>query len=561
MSKAKDAKKNKTNTTTTTNKTTMKQCIKGQESTTVKKTDVKLMEKCENVMQLAKDLDTEEDDDDDEASDQFHSAPTTPTKSSNNSLKDFCTQQQQGQRQSGHQEKGDTKSSSEELPLHKCIFLNDIETLKKLLQSKKENLSLKDKHGNTPLHLAVMLGRKECIKLLLDYDATVKIKNNEGWTVLAEAISYGDRDTIGLLLKKLRHQSRAHLESRRSSMIKGLKQIQDFYMELKWDFTSWVPLVSRMLPSDVCRIHKCGTSLRLDTTLVDFNDMRWERGDISFIFRGDHPMNHSITVLDNEYQCYQHIHYEDSDIDDEVDILMSSDILAAHMSTKQIQFARAQTGWIFREDRKEMVGGQYPSELYSVQGLVLKQRKRREHLTQDDIQKNKTMLATMSQGRRSSLTNSNSNSTDAISTNGSNHTIEVVRRSSLPPPPKPSISWEQYINAETGKCPQLGRPPVHKQSNKSLKATVAMSKDFPLSVEMLLNILEVIAPFKHINKLREFVNLKLPPGFPVKVEIPVLHTVTAKITFQKFEFRDNISPTLFEIPKNYVEDSRRFPDL
>lgn len=88
-----------------------------------------------------------------------------------------------------------------------------------------------------------------------------------------------------------------------------------------------------------------------------------------------------------------------------------------------------------------------------------------------------------------------------------------------------------------------------------------MSKDFPLSVEMLLNILEVIAPFKHINKLREFVNLKLPPGFPVKVEIPVLHTVTAKITFQKFEFRDNISPSLFEIPKNYVEDSRRFPDL
>lgn len=509
-------------------------------------------EKCENIiLHFPKELDTEDDDDEDDGNDEFHSAPTTPTRSNSSLKDDFCTTPE---------EKGVKSSSGEQLPLHKCIFLNDHETLKNLLEKKSENLILKDKHGNTPLHLAVMLGRKECIKLLLEHDATVKIKNNEGWTVLAEAISYGDRDTIGLLLKKLRHQSRAHLESRRSSMIKGLKQIQDFYMELKWDFTSWVPLVSRMLPSDVCRIHKCGTSLRLDTTLVDFNDMRWERGDISFIFRGDHPMNHSITVLDNEYQCYQHIHYEDSDIDDEVDILMSSDILAAHMSTKSIQFARAQSGWIFREDRKEVVGGQYQSELYSVQGLVLKQRKRREHLTQDDIQKNKTMLATMSQGRRSSLTNSNSNSTDAGSTNGSNH-IEIVRRSSLPPPPKPSISWEQYINAETGKCPLLGRPPVHKQSNKSLKATVAMSKDFPLSVDMLLNILEVIAPFKHINKLREFVTLKLPSGFPVKVEIPVLHTVTAKITFQKFEFRDNISPTLFEIPKNYVEDSRRFPDL
>lgn len=547
LSKLKESRKSKSASITTT--ATMRN---GKESMDENHQKQQKEEKCENIiLHFPKELDTEDDDDEDDGNDEFHSAPTTPTRSNSSLKDDFCTTPE---------EKGVKSSSGEQLPLHKCIFLNDHETLKNLLEKKSENLILKDKHGNTPLHLAVMLGRKECIKLLLEHDATVKIKNNEGWTVLAEAISYGDRDTIGLLLKKLRQQSRAHLESRRSSMIKGLKQIQDFYMELKWDFTSWVPLVSRMLPSDVCRIHKCGTSLRLDTTLVDFNDMRWERGDISFIFRGDHPMNHSITVLDNEYQCYQHIHYEDSDIDDEVDILMSSDILAAHMSTKSIQFARAQSGWIFREDRKEVVGGQYQSELYSVQGLVLKQRKRREHLTQDDIQKNKTMLATMSQGRRSSLTNSNSNSTDAGSTNGSNH-IEIVRRSSLPPPPKPSISWEQYINAETGKCPLLGRPPVHKQSNKSLKATVAMSKDFPLSVDMLLNILEVIAPFKHINKLREFVTLKLPSGFPVKVEIPVLHTVTAKITFQKFEFRDNISPTLFEIPKNYVEDSRRFPDL
>lgn len=492
----------------------------------------------EDIVMISPHL-AEEDDDDDEE-EQFHSAPTTPTKTNRFTFpkKEF--------------------DAGLELPLHKCIFLNDHTALKSLLEKSTDSLNYKDKHGNTPLHLAVMLGRKNCIELLLAHNAVVKIKNNEGWTVLAEAISYGDRDTISRLLLKLRQQSRAHLESRRSTMIKGLKQIKDFYMELKWDFTSWVPLVSRMLPSDVCRIHKCGSSLRLDTTLVDFNDMRWERGDTSFIFRGDQAINHSITVLDNEYQCYKHLHYEDSDIDDEVDILMSSDILAAHMSTKSIQFARAQTGWIFREDRKEVVGGQYPSELYAIHGLVLKQRKRREHLSQDDIQKNKAMLATMSQGRRSSLSNSNSNSTDAGSINNS---AEILRRSSLPPPPNPSITWEEYVNAETGRCPLLGRTPVHKQSNKSLKATVAMSKEFPLSVDMLLNILEIIGSFKHISKLREFVALKLPPGFPVKVEIPVLHTVTAKITFQKFEFRDNISPSLFEIPKHYIEDSSRFPDL
>jgi len=43
------------------------------------------------------------------------------------------------------------------------------------------------------------------------------------------------------------------------------------------------------------------------------------------------------------------------------------------------------------------------------------------------------------------------------------------------------------------------------------------SEDFPMTVEMLLNILEVVTPFKHLKKLREFVTMKLPPGFPVKI--------------------------------------------
>jgi hypothetical protein len=38
-----------------------------------------------------------------------------------------------------------------------------------------------------------------------------------------------------------------------------------------------------------------------------------------------------------------------------------------------------------------------------------------------------------------------------------------------------------------------------------------------MTVEMLLNILEVVTPFKHLKKLREFVTMKLPPGFPVKI--------------------------------------------
>lgn len=434
----------------------------------------------------------------------------------------------------------------EKYPIHKAVFDNDLPNLSKLLR--KHNVASKDKHGNTALHLAVMLGRKECVQLLLKHDAPVKVKNGLGWTVLAEAVSYGNRPTISSLVRKFRQQSREQMEQRRPNLVAALNKINDFYMELKWDFQSWVPLVSRILPSDVCKIYKSGANIRLDTTLVDFSDMRWERGDISFIFNGDAKPNESLTVLDNNSKVYQKVRYEESEmeIEDEVDLLMSTDILAAQISTKRISFARAQSGWIFREDKKELVAGQYDAELYSVHGLTLESRKRREHLSTDDLQKNKAILESFTKG--GNIQNLDQNGVP-------------VRRTSLVPPPEKNVSWNEYIEAEINNYPRLGRELVYKESSKSFKATIAMSGDFPLSVEMLLNVLEVIAPFKHFSKLRDFITFKLPPGFPVKIELPILPTVTAKITFQEFEFRNDVPNSMFGIPDDYIEDPTRFPDL
>ena len=72
--------------------------------------------------------------------------------------------------------------------------------------------------------------------------------------------------------------------------------------------SSTVPLLSRLLPSDVCKIYKTGTCIRLDSTLGDFTEMRWSRGDLSFIFNGDDDRNNntlSMIVLDNQTKVYQ----------------------------------------------------------------------------------------------------------------------------------------------------------------------------------------------------------------------------------------------------------------
>ena len=117
------------------------------------------------------------------------------------------------------------------------------------------------------------------------------------------------------------------------------------------------------------------------------------------------------------------------------------------------------------------------------------------------------------------------------------------------------MTWSEYIQSPAGQHPVLGRAPKCKESSRAFKATVAMSEDFPLTVEMLLNVLEVIAPqFKHFQKLRDFIEMKLPPGFPVKVDIPVLPTVSARVTFHDFHWKneEKLSDELFSIPEGYV---------
>ncbi|KAM3184925.1 hypothetical protein ACTXT7_007397 [Hymenolepis weldensis] len=47
-----------------------------------------------------------------------------------------------------------------------------------------------------------------------------------------------------------------------------------------------VPLVSRMCPSDICRVWKQGPNVRIDASLIGFNGTSsWVRGNMSYIFR------------------------------------------------------------------------------------------------------------------------------------------------------------------------------------------------------------------------------------------------------------------------------------
>ena len=101
----------------------------------------------------------------------------------------------------------------------------------------------------------------------------------------------------------------------------------------------------------------------------------------------------------NSNQVYQRVRTEETEMEfeDEVDLLMSGDIISAQVSTKPISFNKAKAGWIFREDREEMVGN-YRATFYNVNGINLETRKRREHPSDADLQKNKQLLESFTKG-------------------------------------------------------------------------------------------------------------------------------------------------------------------
>jgi hypothetical protein len=102
--------------------------------------------------------------------------------------------------------------------------------------------------------------------------------------------------------------------------------------------------------------------------------------------------------------------------------------------------------------------GKYPADFYDVSGLTLEAKKRREHLSEEDVAKNKAKAQTFANGASSGA--------------GFDINCDIPRRESLPPPPRPDFSWEDYLQA--AEVPRLGREIVCKESSKAYRATLAM---------------------------------------------------------------------------------------
>ena len=107
-----------------------------------------------------------------------------------------------------------------------------------------------------------------------------------------------------------------------------------------------VPFVSRFCPSDVYKIWKKGSYVRVDTTLKGFDKLKWVRGNISFIYQATVGEMGNLYILDHDRKVFEHVKSEDREekIEERTNIFMNSKIHYGDFNSTGIKFERMKTG-------------------------------------------------------------------------------------------------------------------------------------------------------------------------------------------------------------------------
>lgn len=397
-------------------------------------------------------------------------------------------------------------------------------------------------------------------------------------------------------------------------------------------------------PNDCYKIWKKGNKIRIDTSLIGFDKLRWIRGNVTYLFIIEEDAS-SFYLLDHDKKLWQHVKklgdLTPEEIEKDLNSRLNQEIVMAKIDSRHpISFSRSRTLMGLGEEIVEKIGA-YRSRVYAVENLEWVTRTRKEHLRdrpEGDLSE-KTSSWFLGYGGRTAYSeikrsNANGDNLDTGNKEGDstsdNDSVETLYRESVkeiqealseaeeiassdasgitdhlpdfdpqkidsllddaskladlytpslaPPKNRAEIPFEEYFPPvgmnpdELAALPyiHMGRKLAAKEQRRKLSTSIWMSNDFPLTISQLLPLFEILSPSnEHFGKLCDFVSLKLPPGFPVQIELPVLMFLSARITFRNFktwtrETRKTIvspnsvdpnesSKTWFEIPENYTE--------
>ncbi|CAH8487953.1 unnamed protein product [Heterobilharzia americana] len=478
-------------------------------------------------------------------------------------------------------------------PLHHHVWNNDYMALDELLHQKKHDIEKLDPHGRTPLMLCIVLDHLESARVLLRHGANACVSTSEFWTAAQEAISTGDPELVKLILVHRDAQIVRHQAAIVTDLLQKLRETPDFYIEMKWEFTSWLPLVSRMCPSDVCRVWKCGPNVRIDTNLLGFNgSASWVRGHLSYMFRAGESGAYMDEVNHTDRTIYRHnvnlLNRPDGldgaagagsgagataaaaaqlfvrePSESTIANKLTQPIFVTYLDTDKIEFEKSKSGILgWRSDRKETINN-HPCQVYCASNVQIITLRRTEHLTEEnlrDLNQHSTDNDPGSGGTGLGIGGGvGGGASDIVFPGGRGNLLtNLLQTAASEAQTKPDlavtheaasynpnhITPQQYFSSPAG--PQsalddIGRPKVMTTKVKTFKARLWICRDFPLSLkDQIIPIIDLMSEYNpYFHKLKEFLTKQLPNGFPLKIEIPLYHVLNACVSFGNLHGQDN----------------------
>lgn len=401
----------------------------------------------------------------------------------------------------------------------------------------------------------------------------------DNWTVSQEAVSNGDIDILTSIIsfRDLWRQKNRSLQV--PELLNKLKNSPDFYTEMKWEFSSWIPLMSKVCPSDTYKVYKSGSFVRIDTTLLGFDQTNWQRGNRSYLFKGVDDEAHFYEI-DHDAKEYSMEVMRDIDVElfskgiqpakDSIQMRLQAPIISNSIDVEKISFERNKSGWFaWRNEKNENVNG-YDCRVYNASNVEFITRTRTEHLGENPnrLKNSRTPLQHFLGMAEEDFDHSGTSTP-----NPDGALNEAAAGSSTANSSQDPVTIEEYFSDADLNGRDVGKKKKIQTKVQRFKANLWLSDEFPIKLqEQILPILDLMSTLAspHISKLKDFITMQLPSGFPIKIEIPLFHVLNALITFgnvfgtdMPVEYVTNIKESddrltcviddvCFEVPKNYA---------
>lgn len=136
------------------------------------------------------------------------------------------------------------------LPLY-WRLKNGHELVVKLLIEQNVNIEVKDNDGWTPLSWAAENGHEEVVKLLLGKNADAESEDINGWTPLLWAATNGYEGEIRLLLEKVRVSKLRITKAGRTSQLRLKATSLEEIRETKFDSDAFLSLLRPFMTQQI----------------------------------------------------------------------------------------------------------------------------------------------------------------------------------------------------------------------------------------------------------------------------------------------------------------------